>query len=58
MTSIIAISSAMRIGSLRLATGLPSTQMRPRLVCRARIAAVTGTAALRQVAVWWCSLTM
>ena len=52
MQSIIAISSAMRIGSPRLATGLPRMQMRPLLVWRARIAAVSGAQASMQVAVW------
>ena len=50
MQSIIAISSAMRTGSPRLATGLPRIRMRAFLVCRARIAAGSGTQESMQLA--------
>jgi hypothetical protein len=47
----MAISSAMRSGSPRFATGLPRMQMRPFLVSRARIAAESGAATSMHVAV-------
>ena len=50
--------SAMRTGSFRFATGLPSSRIRAFDVTRASTPATTGATEFMQVAVEWCSLTM
>ena len=54
----MAISSATRTGSLRLAMGLPRIRRRAFRVTRPRVPMTTAALGFRLVAVWWCSFTM
>ncbi len=57
-TSTIAISSATRTGSRRLAIGLPRISKRAERVTRPSAPMTTAADGFTLVAVWWCSFTM